>query len=285
MVRTKRNNRIIHIAKNGGVVGKQSIAVNTFSLAMILVFYLSGCAREPYYIRAPDGMERKVVALSGGEKKTRPYKINGERYYPLPRADGFVQYGKASWYGGKFHGRRTANGEIYDMNKKTAAHKTLPMGTYVKVMNLSNHKYSVVRINDRGPFVKGRIIDLSRAVAEEIDLIGPGVVDVKIVALGKEVGKLKSDKGATTPLLELADLKTGAFTIQIGAFSDKKNAFEVADRLGKVFDYIHVAVQRDNGYKTLYKVHVSMSETLSKAGQVEKKLREMGFTEAFVVRI
>jgi len=170
------------------------------------------------------------------------------------------------------------------MSKKTAAHKTLPMGTYVKVLNLSNQKHSVVRINDRGPFVKGRIIDLSRAVAEEIDLIGSGVVDVKIVALGKEVGKLESGKGPT-PLVELAELRTGAFTIQIGAFSDKNNALEVADRLGRVFDYIHVAVQRGNGDKALYKVHVSKSETLSKAGQVEKKLREMGFTEAFVVRI
>jgi rare lipoprotein A len=253
-------------------------------LVLILVFFLCGCAREPYYIRGPDGTERRVVPLSRGEKKTRPYTINGERYYPLPKADGFVQYGKASWYGGKFHGRRTANGEIYDMNEKTAAHKTLPMGTYVKVLNLSNRKQSVVRINDRGPFVKGRIIDLSRAVAEEIDLIGPGVVDVKIVALGKEVGELGTGN-ETTPLVELADLKTGAFTIQIGAFSDKNNALEVADRLGRLFDYIHVAVQRVNGNKALYKVHVSKSETLSKAGQVEKRLQEMGFTEAFVVRI
>jgi hypothetical protein len=85
--------------------------------------------------------------------------------------------------------------------------------------------------------------------------------------------------------VELADLKTGAFTIQIGAFSDKNNAFEVADRLGRFFDYIHVAVQRSNGYEALYKVHVSKSETLSKAGKVEKRLQEMGYAEAFVVRI
>ena len=284
VARNEYTDRIIHHKENGGAVGKRRIAVNTISLVMTLPFFLFGCAREPYYIRAPDGTERKVVALPRGEEKTRPYTINGQRYYPLPKADGFVQYGKASWYGGKFHGRRTANGEIYDMNQKTAAHKTLPMGTYVKVLNLSNRKYSVVRINDRGPFVKGRIIDLSRAVAEEIDLIGPGVVDVKIVALGKEVAKLESGK-RQTPLVELADLKTGDFTIQIGAFSDKKNALEVADRLGRVFDYIHVAVQRNNGDRTLYKVHVSKSKTLSKAAQIEKKLQEMGYTEAFVVRI
>ena len=283
-MRTEHTDKIIHSKGNGGAVGKRRIAANTFLLVIAQVFFLFGCAREPYYIRGPDGTERRVVPLPGGENKTRPYTINGERYYPLPKADGFVQYGKASWYGTGFHGRRTANGEIYDMNRKTAAHKTLPMGTYVKVLNLSNQKQSVVRINDRGPFVKGRIIDLSRAVAEEIDLIGPGVVDVKIIALGKEVGKLESGKGQT-PLVELADLKTGAFTIQIGAFSDKNNALEVADRLGKVFDYIHIAVQRGDGDKAMYKVHVSKSETLNKAAQVEKKLREMGFTEAFVVRI
>ena len=265
-------------------MGKRHIAANIFCLVMILVFFLIGCAREPYYIRGPDGKERRVVPLPEGEKKTRPYTINGERYYPLPKADGFIQYGKASWYGGKFHGRRTANGEIYNMYEMTAAHKTLPMGTYVKVLNLSNKKQSVVRINDRGPFVRGRIIDVSRAVAEEIDLIGPGEVDVKIVALGKEVGELGSGKGST-PLVELADLKTGAFTIQIGAFSDKNNALEVADRLGRIFDYIHVAIQRGNGVRALYKVHVSKSETLNKAAQVEKRLQEMGFTEAFVVRI
>ncbi|MBN1830548.1 MAG: septal ring lytic transglycosylase RlpA family protein [Deltaproteobacteria bacterium] len=265
-------------------MGRRSIPANACFMVMTLVFFFSGCAREPYYIRGPDGVERRIVALPGGEQKTTFYTINGERYYPLPKADGFVQYGKASWYGGEFHGRFTASGEKYDMNKKTAAHKTLPMGTYVKVLNLSNKKQSVVRINDRGPFVKGRIIDLSRAVAEEIDLIGPGVVDVKIVALGKEVGELGSGKGSI-PLVELADLKTGAFTIQIGAFSDKNNALEVANRLGRIFDYIHVAVQRVNGDNALYKVHVSKSETLSKAGRVEKRLQEMGFTEAFVVRI
>ena len=97
---------------------------------------------------------------------------------------------------------------------------------------------------------------------EEIDLIGPGVVDVKIVALGKEVGELGSGKGLI-PLVELTDLKTGAFTIQIGAFSDKNNALEVADRLKRIFNYIHVAVQRGNGDKALYKVHVSKSKTLS----------------------
>ena len=266
-------------------MGNRRIAVNTYLLVMIMIFFLLGCAREAYFIRAPDGSRRRVVPLPDADKKTRPYVINGKRYYPLSKADGFVQYGKASWYGRKFHGNPTANGETYDMNKKTAAHKTLPMGTYVKVINISNNKHSVVRINDRGPFVKGRIIDLSYAVAKEVDLIGPGVADVKIVALGRELGMLELDSGPT-PLVEVADLRTGDFTIQIGAFTEKKNALEIADRLGVVFDYVHIAVQKgNNGRKPLYKVHVSRSETLSKAGEIEKRLENMGYTEAFVVRI
>ena len=210
--------------------------------------------------------------------------VNGERYYPLSKADGFVQYGKASWYGKKFHGRPTASGERFNMYKRSAAHKTLPMGTHVLVLNLSNKKSSVVRINDRGPFVKGRIIDLSYAAAKEIGIVGPGVVSVKIVALGKEVGKLQSEGGAR-PVVELADLERGEFTIQVGAFEDGENALTVADRLKVIFDYVHIAVYMDKDKKTIYKVQVSRSKTLTQAGKIEKKLEDMGFTEAFIVRI
>jgi len=180
--------------------------------------------------------------------------------------------------------RATASGERYNMYKRSAAHKTLPMGTHILVLNLSSKKSSVVRINDRGPFVKGRIIDLSYAAAKEIGLVGPGVVKVKIVALGKEVGRLQSD-GGPRPLVELRDLEKGDFTIQVGAFEDGENALSVADRLKVIFDYVHIAVDVDRDKKTLYKVQVSRSKTLSQAGKVEKKLEDMGFTKAFIVRI
>ncbi len=262
--------------------GSRNHRVTGLLLSLIIMLLLVTCATERTYVRRPPGT--RVIVLPEKERGTRPYVVNGERYYPLSQADGFVQYGNASWYGKKFHGRPTASGERFNMYKKSAAHKTLPMGTHVLVLNLSNKKSSVVRVNDRGPFVKGRIIDLSYGAAKEIGLVGPGVVRVKIVALGKEVGRLQSD-GGSRPLVELRDLERGEFTIQIGAFSDKNNALEVADRLGRVFDYIHVAVQRGNGAQALYKVHVSKSKTLRKAGKVEKRLQEMGFTEAFVVRI
>ncbi len=210
--------------------------------------------------------------------------INGKRYYPLPDSHGFVQFGKASWYGKKFHGRPTASGEIFNMYQKSAAHKTLPMGTYVKVTNLSNRKHIIVRINDRGPFVKERAIDLSYTAAKEIDLIGPGVTDVKIVALGMEVGKFESERGFK-PLVKLKDPKKGEFSVQIGAFKDKENALKIADRLKVLFDYVNITKYVDKNRKTFFRIHVSKSKTLTQAGTVEKRLEDMGFTGAFIVRI
>lgn len=249
-----------------------------------VTFCLLGCAREWNYVKAPTHPRTKVIVLPEIEKGTMPYEVNGERYYPLSESDGFVEYGKASWYGKKFHGRPTSSGEVFDMHKKTAAHKTLPIGTYVKVLNLSNKKYCVVRINDRGPFIKGRIIDLSFAAAKDIGLIGPGVASVKIVALGREVGRLESESGSK-PLVEWIDLEKGDFTIQVGAFKDKENAFKLADRLKVIFDDVHIAVQVDEDRKSLYKVLVSRCKTLTKAEETEKILEDMGLTEAFIVRI
>jgi rare lipoprotein A len=249
---------------------------------LIMMFLLSSCARERSYVKVAKPPRTKVIVLPEADKKTRPYVVNGERYYPLSESDGFVQYGKASWYGKKFHGRPTSSGEIFDMHKKTAAHKTLPMGTYVRVVNLSSKKKIVVRINDRGPFIKGRILDLSYAAAKEIGLIGPGVAGVKVVALGREVGKLQSKEGSW-PLVELTNLEEGEFTIQVGAFRDKENALRVADQLKVIFDYVQVAVYVDEERKTLYRVHVSKSRNLRRAGEIEKRLEDMGFTKAFIV--
>jgi rare lipoprotein A len=170
------------------------------------------------------------------------------------------------------------------MYKKSAAHKTLPMNTYVKVMNLSNKDHTIVRINDRGPFIKGRIIDLSYAAAKEIGLVGPGVVEVKVVALGKEVGQLKSESGLR-PLVEFKELKKGKFSIQVGAFQDKDNALKLATRLKVIFDYVTIVTYLDEDRRTFYKVWVSRSGTLTQAGKIEKKLEDMGFTKAFIVRI
>ncbi|MBN1847286.1 MAG: septal ring lytic transglycosylase RlpA family protein [Deltaproteobacteria bacterium] len=254
-------------------------------LHFILLFCLISCAKERLYIQIPESSRTKTIALSevAKGKKSKPYIVNGERYYPLPDSHGFVQTGKASWYGGDFHGKTTANGEIYNMYKYTAAHKILPLGTHVKVVNLSNQKHTVVRINDRGPFVKGRIIDLSYAAARDLQIIGPGIADVEIIALGKEIAGNDPDEQGK-PMVEIEDVENGVFTIQIGAFENRENAERLAERLKVIFEYVKIIEQNDER-KMFYKVHVSKSQTLSRAGEMERKLEDMGFEEAFIVRI
>ena len=114
-------------------------------------------------------------------KQSDPYEVYGKRYYPLSSSAGFVQRGEASWYGHEFHGRPTANGEQYNMYSRTAAHKTLPFNTYVKVTNLKNGKQTVVRINDRGPFVGGRTFDLGPGTAQALGFGGVGIVKYRIL--------------------------------------------------------------------------------------------------------
>jgi rare lipoprotein A len=252
-------------------------------LALALSFW--ACSRHKHYVSPPPAPST-VVVLPKTDKGKVPdsYVVLGARYYPLPSSRGFVQYGKASWYGREFHGRPTASGDIFDMHVKSAAHKILPLGTVVKVVNLSNKKYTIVRINDRGPFVKGRVIDLSKAAAKEIDLLGPGVVDVKIIALAKEAGQLRSE-GISTPLVELPRLRQGEFTVQVGAFQSKANALNLAERLKVIYKYVNVVVYIDGKGRNLYRVQVSKSKNLSDAGEIEKRLEDMGFIDAFIVRI
>lgn len=122
-------------------------------------------------------MEPRVERLAQGAPNV-PYEINGERYVPVRGDASMVQVGIASWYGKPFHGRRTANGEVYDMHRMTAAHKTMPLPSYAVVRNLNNGRWVVVRVNDRGPFKTGRVIDLSYAAAKALGIQGLGKVEV-----------------------------------------------------------------------------------------------------------
>ena len=244
------------------------------------------CTTERRYTRPPTPLGKRLIVLPR-ERKTgtyRPYVVNGQRYYPLSDSEGFVQYGKASWYGKKFHGRPTASGERFDMYTESAAHKTLPMGTYVMVRNLDNNRQTVVRINDRGPFVKGRIIDLSYAAARKIGLIGPGTARVKIVAMGRQVARMKTPQGVKT-VVEISNFRVGAFAVQVGAFRERRNALRLADRLKVIFAHVDIAVSGAGKGERLYKVRVAKTDSLKKAGEIEKKLEAMGFDSAFVVRL
>ena len=252
-------------------------------LAVFLMF-LSSCARERYVVKIPPPSKTTVIHVPRKGVPLEYYEVNGERYYPLSESEGFVQFGKASWYGEPFHGRPTSSGRIYDMHKRSAAHKILPLDTFVKVINLSNQKHTIVPIIDRGPFVKGRVIDLSYAAAKDIELVGPGVAEVKIIALGRELAR-DDVEGRTDLLVELKEFKTGEFTVQVGAFQNKENASRLGDRLKVLFDFVNVLTHLDQNGNTWYRVHVSKSKTLEEAVRIEEKLEKIGFVDAFILRI
>jgi len=209
----------------------------------------------------------------------KPYRVLGTWYQPIPNARGFEQTGIASWYGRKFHGRKTANGEIYNMYAMTAAHKTLPLGTYVRVHNLHTGRTIDVRVNDRGPFVRGRIIDLSYTAAKEIGIVGPGTARVKIVALGApRQATATGGQSAYVPI----DYYSGNFTFQVGAFAERANAERLVAKLGQRYKNAHMTTFFD-GRQTFYRVRVGRSNNLEEAVAYEQELVRDGFPETFLV--
>lgn len=170
-----------------------------FSIALIALATLAGCGGRPVSLakanncdgpplrplvdvhKVPDAVPKHEPLSRIGNKPT--YTVFKQKYKVMRNNKGFKQKGQASWYGRKWHGRKTANGETYDMYAMTAAHKNLPLPTYLKVTNVQNGRKVVVRVNDRGPFVGKRILDLSYAAAAKLDLIGPGLATVEIEAL------------------------------------------------------------------------------------------------------
>ncbi len=206
----------------------------------------------------------------------KPYKVNGIWYQPIPHAHGFSEKGIASWYGKKFHGRKTANGEIYDMYAMTAAHKTLPLGTWVNVRNLHTGKQVVVRVNDRGPFIQGRVIDLSLSAAQALDIVGPGTAQVEVVALGQR--RRTASGEAFVPV----DYYKGAFTFQVGAFSSRVNAEKLRAQLEGTFTNAHIKPY-DRGDTILYRVRVGRCSDLESAEAYGKTLADNGYPGAFIV--
>ena len=214
-----------------------------------------------------------------GVKTSKPYTVFGKTYYPLASNQGYEEEGVASWYGPKFHGRRTSNGEVYDMEAMTAAHKTLPLNTWVQVTNLKTGQTAKVRVNDRGPFVDGRIIDLSKAAARRLGVIGPGTARVKVVALGfKEPGTGVAGKPAE--YRQPASYQKGEFGVQVGAFGNESNAWRLAARLR--VDYPPVKLETfDRGDMVFHRVLVGKVTDLEQAKELQRKLRAQGFKNAF----
>ena len=209
------------------------------------------------------------------------YIVHGKRYYVLDSAAGFRQRGIASWYGSKFHGRKTASGETYNMYAMTAAHKTLPLPVYVHVKNLDNGRSAIVRVNDRGPFIAGRIIDLSYAAAKKLGVDGPGTARVEISTLAAGESEPR-DRVRTIPLdSELA--RDAPLFIQMGSFSSQDNAHNlVRDLLDANESSAQISrLQTDSGL--FYRVRVGPLFDIEEANAIVKRLKNKGFLTARIV--
>ncbi|HRF87528.1 MAG TPA: septal ring lytic transglycosylase RlpA family protein [Pseudomonadales bacterium] len=197
----------------------------------------------------PDAVPKLEPRSAGGNKS--PYTVLGETYQVMPQSNGYTATGKVSWYGKKFHGYKTSNGEIYDMYKMSAAHRNLPIPSYVRVTNLSNDRTAIVRVNDRGPFHSERIMDLSYAAAVKLDIVRSGTATVRLEAIDPSnydyaAGEAARDRLHSTKTKSAAasarttnshDLPqktptaTGSAYLQAGAFRNQDSAFALRDQL------------------------------------------------------
>jgi rare lipoprotein A len=179
---------------------------------------------------------------------------------------GYTETGLASWYGHPYHGRAAADGEIYDMETLVAAHRTLPFDTWVRVVNLTNNKSVEVRIIDRGPFVDGRIIDLSHAAARAIDLIGPGVAQVRV------------------EVIRVPEAAAGSFAVQVGAYRQRSNAERIRAQLADRYGSARLVLRQ--GSPSVWRVLVGSESTVAAANALSSQIQaEFGERNAFVVRL
>ncbi|HXY01698.1 MAG TPA: septal ring lytic transglycosylase RlpA family protein [Candidatus Limnocylindrales bacterium] len=242
---------------------------------LLVCFAATGCASRHAVANRPQppptqpsATPEATAEAAKGDTSVSPPPTKHVNTPPATVAAGYTEEGNASWYGVPFNGRRSSNGEIFDMHKLTAAHRTLPFDTMVRVTNLSNGKSTTVRITDRGPFVENRIIDLSMAAAREIEAIGPGIVPVRLEVLG----------GVTV------DVTAGFFTLQVGAFRDRANAERLRDRLNLSYSPIFIQ-QYDSPDGIFYRVRVGRISGEEEARDFGEKLRAKEGFDPFVVRL
>lgn len=229
------------------------------SLFFLASFFLSstiftGCSQKRELVTKTSAT--KYTSAARHKATMRSYRVLGKRYYPSYVEVGQVMKGISSWYGPNFHGKYTSNGEIYDMHARTAAHKTWPMDTMVRVSNLQNGKSTIVRINDRGPFVKGRIIDCSYKAGKEIGLDRLGIAKVSVEVLGF-AGKVESSARITKneSIPKPRRIVLSNFGIQVGAFSRKAGAKTIkANYMGRYSRYNPIIKHFNMDGKILYRV-------------------------------
>ncbi len=264
---------------------------NTYLIFIALVFQLlfacsynngryqqesdSTPTRVPTVLELKDAIARAEPLSKGGNQN---YQVRGKYYDVLSNAIGFEQNGTASWYGKKFHGHLTSNGEIYDMYSMSAAHKNLPLPTYLKVTNLANQKSVIVRVNDRGPFHQSRIIDLSYSAAYKLDMLKTGTAKVRIAAITDFSGKNKytNQTFKSTNKTDIDKKQTGIF-IQVFATSKLSVAQKTAATLSLEYKQ-KVIYPKHQG---IYRVQIGPLKSSSITSQLLKKLKLSGYPNAY----
>jgi len=222
----------------------------------------------------PDAVPQNAPYSKYGNPSS--YTVRGKTYHVLKHSDGYREKGLASWYGLKFHGKRTSSGEPYDMYAMTAAHKTLPLPTWVRVTNLDNDRSVVVKVNDRGPFHAGRIIDLSYAAASKLGVLGKGTAPVEVVAL-------RPDKQA--PMAEeIMVLQTFPLWLQAGAFASEGNARLLLRRLEAQSGLPGKIKPLDQLSGRIYRVWLGPVDDAGQLRQIREKLPEWGIESYHVVQ-
>lgn len=244
-----------------------------FFVAFSFMVLLSSCSHMKkkdgppnFYVdesRIPNAVPKPEPLAKYGNMKS--YRVFGKRYYVMKSSKHYDQIGTASWYGTSFHARRTSSGERYNMLDMTAAHKTLPLPTYVKVTNLRNHRQVILKVNDRGPFVdSGRLIDVSYVAAKKLGMIGHGTTRVRVTAIDPYAFGGK----------RLYFNKNKPFFLQVGAFRNRSRAEQYQQRISSLLS-THVDISKPASSK-LYHVQIGPLQDPAKANQIANRLREYG---------
>lgn len=261
------------------------MSVSRAMLGGCLLLYLSACT---FGVPMGDRANNRSASAGSIPKTSKSqygnpssYVVFGKRYYVLDNAHGFTQRGVASWYGKKFHGRKTSSGEVYNMYAMTAAHKTLPIPVYVRVENLTNGRSTVVKVNDRGPFVSGRIIDLSYAAAEELGVTGPGTAKV-------EISVLAPGEDGTRPVTRAIPLTDKVaedvpLYIQMGSFGTEVNALNLLRELQEAEETVATITELVTDQGLFYRVRIGPLFDIDEVNVAIERLKQKGFSTARIV--
>jgi rare lipoprotein A len=255
---------------------------------LVTTSLISACVSRPISDGAGASVPRSLPGDATPREEPRSrygngpyYKVRGQTYKVMDSGRGYQERGVASWYGKKFHGRMTSNQEPYDMYGMTAAHKTLPLPTYVRVRNLKNNRSIVVRVNDRGPFIDNRLIDLSYSAALKLDMVqaGTGLVEVTVISVDKAAPRRNASTNGNTPRVEPGS----DIFVQVGAFGELNNArrrFSLLRDSGFPSAFVHAD---KNVSPTLYRVRIGPIENVTQYDSIVTQLQQLGISETHLV--